>query len=78
MIGFLTANFFWQAQAYWRTLQLKNQFPKRRSGDEFDEKQIENSFSTDKLLPQADFNDIVPPSVVEDTTKHLKQKIKSS
>ena len=27
VIGFLTANFFWQAQAFWRVRQLKKQFP---------------------------------------------------
>lgn len=78
VIGFLTANFFWQAQAFWRVRQLKKQLPKRRSETEVEEKIIDNSFSTDKLLPQADFSDFVPPSVVEDSTKHLKQRIKSS
>ena len=29
--GFLTAMFFWQAQVFWRTLQLKKQFPKRNN-----------------------------------------------
>ncbi|NJM54485.1 MAG: zinc ribbon domain-containing protein [Blastocatellia bacterium] len=78
VIGFLTANFFWQAQAYWRTLQLKKHLPKRRIETEVEEKIIDSAFSTDKVLPQADFSNFVPPSVVEDTTKHLKQKIKSS
>ena len=72
--GFLTAIFFWQVQIFWRTMQLKRQFPKRRNETEENQPAIDNPFSTDKLLPQADFSDIVPPSVVEDTTKHLKQK----
>lgn len=78
VIGFLTANFFWQAQAFWRVRQLKKQFPKRRSDEEIAIKDLESPFSTDKLLNEADFTDIVPPSVVEDTTKHLNHKIKSS
>ncbi|MEK7723038.1 MAG: hypothetical protein AAB336_01695 [Acidobacteriota bacterium] len=78
VIGFLTANFFWQAQAFWRVRQLKKQFPKRQGAVENNEQLLESSFSTDKLLPQADFSDVIPPNVVEDTTKHLKQKIKSS
>lgn len=78
VIGFLTANFFWQAQAFWRVRQLKKQFPKRGNVTQTVDKKIDGHSSTDKLLPQADFSDVVPPSVVEDTTKHLKQKIKSS
>ena len=80
VIGFLTANFFWQAQAYWRTLQLKKHLPKRRIENKSNEVQpaIQSPFSTDKLLSNADFENIVPASVTENTTKHLKQKIKSS
>lgn len=75
ILGFLTANFFWQAQIFWRTLQLKKQFPKRRNEtEEESQPAIDSPFSTDKLLPQADFKDIIPPSVIEDTTKHLQQK----
>jgi hypothetical protein len=75
VIGFLTANFFWQAQAYWRTLRLKEHLPKRRKETaEKIQTLIDSPLSTDKLLPQADFENIVPPSIVEDTTKHLKQK----
>ena len=77
VIGFLTANFFWQAQAFWRVRQLKSQLPKRRNDGAMEIKNPESPFSTEKLLPQPDFSNIVPPSVVEDTTKHLRQKIKS-
>lgn len=78
VIGFLTANFFWQAQAFWRVRQLKKQLPKRKSPTEIDEKKLDSPFSTDKLLPQADFNDFVQASVIEDSTKNLKQKVESS
>lgn len=78
VIGFLTANFFWQAQAFWRVRQLKKQLPKRGIMTEIDEKKLNSPFSTDKLLPQADFKDFVQASVVEDSAKNLKPKIKSS
>ena len=83
VIGFLTANFFWQVQTFWRSLQLKKQLPKRRedlemTGEYSDKPTINSPYSTDKLLPEADFENIVPASVTENTTKHLKQKIKSS
>lgn len=78
VIGFLTANFFWQVQAFWRVRQLKKQFPKRRNDAEIQENKLESSFSTDKLLPESDLSDVVPASITENTTKHLKQKIKSS
>ncbi len=37
-----------------------------------------NDVTTDKILPQADFEDIVPASVTENTTTKLKEKIKRS
>ena len=74
VIGFLTANFFWQVQTFWRSLQLKKQLPKRREDLENipTNPQIDNQYSTDKLLPDADFENIIPTSVTENTTKHLK------
>lgn len=78
VIGFLTANFFWQAQAFWWVRQLKKQLPKRRvEVDENSNPVIESHHSTEKLLPQADFENIIPASVTEQTTKNL-EKIKSS
>ena len=75
VIGFLTANFFWQAQAFWRVRQLKKQLPKRKVEDtENSNPLIESTYSTEKLLPQADFENYVPASVTEKTTKSLKVK----
>lgn len=78
VIGFLTANFFWQAQAFWRTLQLKKQFPKRITDDKTESQQdlILESVKTNDLLPEANLEDFIPTSVTENTTKHLGQKIK--
>lgn len=78
VIGFLTANFFWQAQAFWRVRQLKKQLPNRKNNEEIEVKNLESPFSTDKLLSEADYTDIVPASVVENTTKQLNLKTKSS
>lgn len=75
--GFLTAMFFWQAQVVYRNLQLKKQIPKQAVDFENNEvKIINNSFQTDKLLNQADFENVVPASVVEQTTQKLKVKNK--
>ena len=77
--GFLTAMFFWQAQVFWRTLQLKKQFPKRNNADiEPEISKVSIDAKTKELLNEADFSDVVPASVTEKTTKNLKQKIGKS
>ncbi len=74
--GFLTAMFFWQAQTFWRTLQLKKQFPKRKIETEtLDTNPAFESAKTEELLNEADFSNAVPASVVEYTTKNLKEKV---
>jgi hypothetical protein len=80
VIGFLTANFFWQVQAFWRIRQLKKQFPRRRKETEIilGENLIESAFSTDKLLPEVELTQVVPVSVSENPTKNLIPEIKSS
>ena len=83
VIGFLTANFFWQVQAFWRTLKLKKQFPPRNIETFKTEKQsdkpiLADPLTTEKLLPEPDLSDLVPVRVVEKTTKNLKSKFKSS
>jgi hypothetical protein len=78
--GFLTAMFFWQAQIFWRTRLLKKQFPKRRTDEQemIPNNQIE-SVETNKLLNEPDLNQVVPISVIENTTQDLvKSRLKSS
>ena len=71
--------FFWQAQVFWRTLQLKKQFPKRNNADiEPEISKVSIDAKTKELLNEADFSDVVPASVTEKTTKNLKQKIGKS
>ncbi len=77
--GFLTAMFFWQVQVFWRNLLLKKQFPKRREFSvEPENKELSNNAKTKELLNEADFSDVVPATVTENTTKNLKVKIEKS
>lgn len=77
--GFLIAISAWQAQTLWRTFQLKKHF-RERKGESSEEQNpnIEksfNSFPTKSLLNEADFTNAVSPSVAENTTKKLKEKV---
>lgn len=79
VIGFLTANFFWQAQAFWRTLQLKKQFPKRMKLEQINEDSANqmprgDSLPTNKLLTEQDLEGFTPIMVTENTTKNLVEK----
>ncbi len=72
--GFLIAMFFWQAQSFWRTLLLKKQFPKRNV-----ETILEiNDAKTGKLLNEPDFENFIPASAVEATTKNLDKITRKS
>ena len=75
--GFLTAMCAWQVQTFWRTLLLRKHF--KSPNNQIIEVELQNinqvfekPVNTNKLLDEADLSHIVPPSVVEDTTKHLK------
>jgi len=79
-IGFLTAMFFWQVQTFWRTRQLKKHFPKRKQSaqaqaESVDTNPLIESVTTNELLSEPNFSGVVPPSVIEDTTKHLSEKV---
>lgn len=78
--GFLTAMFFWQVQTFWRTMQLKKQLPKRKKEDKVnteapDTNPLIESAKTKELLNESDFSNAVPPSVIENTTMHLGEKV---
>lgn len=80
--GFLTAMFAWQAQVFIRTQMLKKQLKR----PQIDENHAEippdsrafQSRSTNKLLPESDFENVVPASVAENTTSLLKEEVKRS
>ena len=78
--AFLLAMCGWQFSTFRVGLKLKKTFDRRKSGDEIEntmqaEKNVFQSVKTKDLLPEADFTDIVPRTVTENTTKHLSEKI---
>lgn len=80
--GFLIAMGSWHIQALIRTLLLEKQWKRRASLTEIQsappEKQPTfNSTPTGKLLDQADFENTLPASVTENTTRHLAETPRS-
>ena len=78
--GFLAAMFFWQAQSFWRNLQLKKQLLKTRKNQNsktvvVDTNPLDDSARSKKLLNESDLSNAVPPSIVENTTKRLGEKV---
>ncbi len=78
--GFLTAMFFWQVQTFWRTIQLKKQLPKRKKKEKvltekLNTNPLNESAKSPELLNQSDYSNAVPPSVIENTTKELGEKV---
>lgn len=76
--GFLLAMSGWQFSTFAVVLKLKKNFAKRKES-QFSESEpaVQIHFKpaeTKQLLKEADINDIVPPSVVENTTKNLSEK----
>ncbi len=72
--GFLTAIFFWQVQVIWRNIQLRKALPKDPS-----ETKVRNTGfqapKTGPLLPKGNPEEFIAPSVVEDTTRRLGEKM---
>lgn len=74
--GFLTAMTAWQVQTFIRTRMLKKQFEKLKPAGRT-ETASTNAAPTARL-PEADFENVVPASVVERTTRNLSEtKVKS-
>lgn len=73
--GFLIAITAWQIQTYIRTRMLKKQIEKMRPKREDEpELPVFEPADTAKLLDEANFENAVPPSVSEHTTKNLVKK----
>ena len=74
--GFLIAMFAWQAQVFWRNLKLRKHFQDRKAQSAPTESETPalNAKTTAEFLPEADFTNHVPASVVERTTRKLKVK----
>ncbi len=78
--AFLLAMSGWQISTFIVGLKIKKNFDKRKTSLEKDEKKQENtkafeSAKTRELLNEPAFDNAVPTSVVENTTKHLSEKI---
>lgn len=74
--AFLLAMSAWQISTFYVGLKLKKNFQKRRASDEaakISPVQIDDA-KTKELLPEADFENAVPTTVTEDTTRHLKSR----
>jgi len=77
--GFLTAMTAWQVQTFWRTILLRKHFKKHKNNEQSStEYETAPPYlapkPTNELLPEADFKDYVPASVVEKTTRKLRSK----
>jgi hypothetical protein len=78
-MGLLLAIGGWHIQTFIRTHQLKKQWKRRTPLTEIQAASPETqpafkSASTAKLLDQADFENTVPASVTENTTRHLAER----
>jgi hypothetical protein len=79
VVGFLLAMSCWQFSTCFISLKLRKNFSKRREASIAENQtgrhtQFESA-KTKELLNEADFTDIVPATVTENTTKHLSEKI---
>ena len=72
--GFLLTISAWQIQTFWRTMLLRKHFKKPKTQTETTNapKEFEAS-PTNQLLPEADFQNHIPASVVERTTRKLNK-----
>lgn len=71
--GMLLAIGTWHVQSLWRSILIRRHFRKNKRPEE---KAISGAVTTDKLLEQPDFENMVPASVTDHTTKHLTEKIR--
>ena len=73
---------FWQTAVFFinRNLNSRLRNQKREDGRESPSNKVREftDVETNELLPEADFDGVVPASVTERTTKNLKQKINRS
>lgn len=80
VFGFLVAMTAWQIQTFIRTRMLKKQFEKMKP-DRSDDVPVQKSVNpaeTARLLDEANFEDIVPASVTERTTRNLTPRSSQS
>jgi hypothetical protein len=72
--------FCWEVQTIWRNRQLKRQLSRRKKKEKFEAEAFDTnplieSTKTNKLLNESDFRNAVPPSIIENTTRSLGEKV---
>lgn len=72
--AFLLAMGGWQFSAFIVNLKLRKSFQQNRPTVE-EQTPGQMGRKTSELLPEANFSEMVPPSIVENTTRHLDEKI---
>lgn len=72
--GLLTAMGAWHIQTFIRTRKLKKQWKRRNPNIENETDPSVSAVPTGKLLDQPDFENIVPASVTDHTTRHLADR----
>ena len=79
--AFLLAMSGWQLSTFYIGLKLKRNFSQRRDDPAFEVQQTTppqfEPAKTKELLNEADFENIVPVSVTENTTRHLSESVKN-
>lgn len=77
--GLLIAMGCWHTQTLWRSILLRRHFQKAKRPESAKLESETGTPATGKLLEQADFENFVPPSVTDHTTKHLsKSEVRST
>ncbi len=66
----LAAMGIWQIQTFWRTLELRKHFKKRKQPKEPESEEVP---ATGRLLQEADLENFVPTSVTDHTTRELSE-----
>lgn len=70
----------WQGVSFYNNLMLKRRYNQQKDFTEVESKSKLNMLENTKrdVLPEADFEDVVPASVTEKTTSDLKEKLRRS
>ncbi len=76
--AFLLAMSGWQFSTFYIGLKLRENFSKRRENPETENRAFTESAQTGELLNEANFENVVPNSVTENTTRALSEKVKRS
>ncbi|MEZ5421790.1 MAG: hypothetical protein R2682_01685 [Pyrinomonadaceae bacterium] len=69
--GFLIAITAWNIQTFWRSMLLRKHFKKPQRADDLQTETPVLEMPANSELPAADYDNLVPPSVVDATTRQL-------